>query len=568
MTFASDLPPVITLMCARLQRGILLVVCSHAIAAIGLGCGTSSDDTLVASVCVDPPRGPLVQWFSDVTRASGIDFEYTSANYKGGGLAVADLDGDGLPDVVASRRDGGLAVFRNRGSFKFELDPDTGLDPTLAIQAIAAGDLNNDGHPDLVLAGSNVAYVMLNAGDGTFQEASRLTNSGSTEAVLLVDVDGDGRLDIYLSNYDLVTPSLSSNVLYMQRDGFVFENVVVQGATSGMKETWATTAFDIDDDGHIDLYLANDTLLADYGRPVPGNATTSNLTPDQLFHNEGSLTAIGVEHLAEATDRTVQFLDIATPMGLGTPRSSMGGLLADFNQDGRLDLFVPNLGAKKLFIRSPDGGFVDGAAAFGVQGIQRSNDVCLPDTDDPNCLMLSWSAALSDFDLDGNDDLLVVNGINYMGQSPPPPLLYKRDATLVYQEVSSEIGCFDARGMVVTDLDGDGDQDVLLTQTNGPLIVYENRSHPQPSQWLNVRLHGTVSSRDGNGAVVTAYLKSGHEVMRVIGAGGVINSSSPPEAFFGLGGDIVESVVVQWPSGRRSEAQYPGGGIVEISEPE
>ena len=484
--------------------------------------------------------------FADVTRASGISFEYASADFKAGGLGVVDLDGDGLPDVIASRRDGGLAVFRNRGSFEFESDTSTGLDPTLAIRAIAAGDIDNDGDEDLVLAGSNVAYVMLNAGDGTFQEAQRFTNSGSTEAVLLVDIDGDGRLDIYLSNYDFVTPSLSSSVLYVQRDGFVFDSMI-----EGSAATWATTAFDVNGDGRPDLYRANDTLLGDFGRPVPGVDTTTTLAPDQLLINDGAL----------------QFTDIASSVGLATPRSSMGGLLGDFDEDGRLDLYVTNLGAKKLFLRASDGSFVESAAAFGVEGIARVNAVCPIGTDDPNCLMLSWTAALSDFDLDGYDELLVVNGINYPNQPPPPPLLFKRGADVVYHEVSSEIGCIDARGLVVTDLDGDGDQDVLVTPNNGPLVVYENRGHPASSSWLNVKLRGRSGNRDGIGAVVTAHFASGRDVMRVVGSGGMINSSAPAEAFFGLGRDAITELVVQWPSGRLSDVHDPGHGVVDVVEP-
>ena len=527
----------------RYMRVFFLIAC---IATSG-ACGDTSDsDPPVASMCADPPRGPLVARFSDVTHASGIAFEYASADFKGGGLAVADLDGDGLPDVVASRREGGLEVFRNLGSFKFELDADTELDSRLAIRAIAAGDLDNDGDVDLVLAGTDVAYVMLNNSDGTFAEATRFANSGSTEAVLLVDVDNDGRLDIYFSNYDLGAPSLSSSVLYMQRDGFAFDAMLV-----GTAATWATTAFDVDGDGRPDLYRANDTLLGDFGRPVQGEETTSTLAPDQLMRNDGA----------------PNFSDIASAMGLTAPRSSMGGLLADFNEDGRLDLYIPNLGAKKLFIRASDGSnFVESAAAFGVEGIARVSDECPSGTNQSACLMLSWSAVLSDFDLDGYDELLVVNGINYEGQSPPPPLMFKRGAERTYHEVATDMGCFDARGMIATDLDGDGDQDVLVSQNNGPLVVYETRDRPTESSWLDVKLRGHASNRDGIGAVVTAHMASGRSVMRVIGSGGVINSSSPAEAFFGLGDDVVEELVVQWPAGGRRDVPRPGHGVIVLDE--
>src|SRR4051812_7903283 len=97
--------------------------------------------------------------FSDVTRDSGGDFSYESLDFKGGGLAVADFDGDGRPDIIASRRTGGVGQFRNRGALHFEPVTASGYDATMAATAIAAADLDNDGDPDLVLADIGVARV-------------------------------------------------------------------------------------------------------------------------------------------------------------------------------------------------------------------------------------------------------------------------------------------------------------------------------------------------------------------------------------------------------------------------
>ncbi len=513
-------------------------------------CGGPPEEP-AGSACLDPdpPRGPLMSRFTDVTRAGGIEFEYATPDFKGGGLAVADLDGDGLPEIVAGRRVGGLALFRNRGSRQFEQIVDAGLDASAAVSAIAAVDLDNDGDRDLVLAGPGVAYVMANRGDGSFVEAARFDDSGTTEHVLPVDLDGDGLLDLYFSNHSFTDADARRNRLYLNRGGLQF----AFGGKVGTGLSWTGTALDGDGDGDQDLYVANDTLLGDFGVPDP--AASSPWPVDLLLRNDGP-----------GPDGVPRFTDVAAEAGLSTPRSSMSGVLGDFDGDGRLDLFVTNLGAKKLFLRDPAGRYVESAAALGVAAIDRVNAACGVASGAEECLLLSWSAALTDFDLDGYDELLVVNGVTDPAR-PPPVLMFTRGPELPYREVSPDIACMDARGLVVTDLDGDGDQDVVIARTVGPLAVYENRGQPAAGTWLRVELRGQASNREGVGAVVIAHMASGRLQTKVVAAGGVIHSSSPAEAFFGLGADQVEQVEVQWPSGRRSTVTRPPPGKLLVLEP-
>jgi hypothetical protein len=535
-----------TVNAVRLSRWI------RAVALLGACCG-GCDGAGSCPCCLDPPRGPAFARFGDATHDSGIDFQYDTPDFKGGGLAVADLDGDGLPEIVAGRRIGGLALFRNLGELRFREVDDAGLDPGAAVSAIAVADLDNDGDRDLVLAGPNVAYVMANQGDGTFREAARLEGSGMTEHVLPVDLDGDGLLDLYFSNYWLGIGDYTLNRLYLNRGGLQF----AAGGTAGAGLSWTASALDIDGDGDQDLYVANDTLLADFGRPVATSTSTSILLPDLLLRNDGP-----------GPDGMPRFTDLAAGMGLAEQRSSMGGLLGDFDGDGRLDLYVPNYGAKKLFLRDPTGGYVESAARFGVDAIARRNADCGPDTENEHCLLLSWSTVQSDFDLDGYDELLIGSGETVV-DDPPPVVMLARGPDLPYHEVSPSIDCLDARGMIATDLDGDGDQDVVIGPKQGPLRVYRNLGKPAPGTWLRVELRGQASNREGVGAVVTAHLASGRSVMRVVAAGGVIHSSSPAEAFFGLGSEQsgkIESLEVRWPSGRRSEVIGPVAGSLLISE--
>jgi hypothetical protein len=516
------------------------------------GCGQGGAEPS-GPVCEDPPRGPEMAQFVDVTHASGVDFLYATYDFKGGGLAVVDLDGDGLPDIVAGRRTGGLALYRNLGGLRFQKVTDSGLDDSLAVTAIAAVDLDNDGHRDLVLASTGVAYVMANRGDGTFREAARFDNSGTTEHILPVDLDGDGQLDLYFSNYDY-RETQTQNRLYMNRGGLQF----AFAGTMGEGQSWSATAFDFDGDGDQDLYVANDTLLVDFGRPVSTVPSFSFLPVDLLLRNDGP-----------GPDGVPRFTDVSADMGLAKPRSSMGGLLGDFDNDGVLDLYIPDDGAKKLFLRDAAAGvaagYVESAARLGVNGIVRDNARCGPESDDENCLLLSWSAALSDFDLDGYDELLVVNGETELGRTPPV-LLFARGPDPVFHEVSPSISCLDARGLVVTDLDGDGDQDVVISQKAGPLVIYKNTGKPAPGTWLRVELHGHASNRDGAGAVVTVHMASGRTQVKAVGAGGIIHSAGPAEAFFGLGQDAVEMVEVQWPSGRHTTMTRPPPGSLVLDE--
>jgi enediyne biosynthesis protein E4 len=549
----SRSPPVLG--AAAAAGGALL--CSSAVwptrwllgAAVLGACG-GGDAELAGPACIDPARGPRMDRFADVTAASGIAFEYTAPGFQGGGLAVVDLDGDGLPEIVAGRRHGGLALFVNRGGLRFEERADSGLDPAAAVTAIAAADLDNDGDRDLVLAGAGTVRVMANGGDGRFTEAARLEGAGTTEHVLPVDLDGDGRLDLHLGNHDRLDEGRTQNRLYLNRGGLVFEAVGIVGA--GL--AWTATAFDLDGDGDQDLHVANDTLLADYGGPDP--SPKPPLGPvDLLLRNDGP-----------GPDGVPRFTDVAAELGLGRPRSSMGGLVADFDEDGRLDLYVPDLGANKLFLRDPAGGFVERAAALGLAGTARRNASCDPAAPGTEaCLVLSWSAALADLDLDGYDELLVVNGETSPGD-PPPVLLFARGPDLPYREVSPGLPCMDARGLVATDLDGDGDQDVVIAQKEGPLVVHENRGRPAPGAWLAVTLRGGPSNRDGIGAVVTARLSGGRTVSRVVGAGGTIHTAGPAEALFGLGRATVEAVEVRWPSGTRTSVTAPAPGRLVVEE--
>ena len=490
----------------------------------------------------------------------------------GTGVAIADYDGDGRPDVFVVSKTEQSRLFRNLGGWKFEdTTAKAGISepgkPAGWTQGAAFADVNNDGWLDLYLCRFGVPnQLFINQGDGTFREeaaARGLAVKDASGMAAFCDYDRDGDLDMYLQTNlldSVKAPQGQKDYLFRNRGDGTFEDVTAAAGidaieTAGHSATW----WDYDGDGWPDLYVANDYAV-----------------PDFLYRNNRDGTFTNV--INDATGQT--------------PHSSMGADLGDVNGDGHADLFVADMAAttrekdqrgmakiRALLDSTPHPPgeafqFMRNALLLGTgtvhlrEGAQLAG---LAATD------WTWSVRLEDFDQDGRLDVHVTNGMireyhnadqhqvlmalenpadsrRAMRAAPifaEPNLAYRNEGGLVFRETGAEWGLDQAgvsTGAATGDLDGDGDLDLVLSNyESGPTVL---RNDSDTGHRLMVALRGTVSNRFGVGATVRLRTVAGEQMRTLVLARGYL-SSSEPVLHFGLGRDaVVEELTVEWPSGQ------------------
>jgi hypothetical protein len=485
-------------------------------------------------------------------------FHYTQDVY--GALAVGDVDGDGQDDLIASGQWTFTGVFLGRGNFDFRDGSEQSGLSMVTSRSLALGDLDNDGDLDLVTTERFKLRVFGNDGQAHFTQASEYAAPEvGAEHLLLVDIDNDGLLDVY-GGYP---PNLSSfeptaaNHLFQNRGELQFEDVseAVQLPEDG--KTWASGACDLDGDDDQDIVVANDSLVIDFG-------DYSEPTDDVDLPFNGALINQNAGQRLE---------DRAEQLGLQGPYSSMGVQFEDLDRDGQFEIFISDYGANKLMQGSVDDGYVEVAADFGLDPAHRVNDRCDESLLTADCLLVSWGALFRDFDLDGQDELLVANhqADRSIGQ---PMQLFKRDAAGgMFQEYSLGIPSVPMHALVAADFDADGDLDFAASTVGQGLLVFENTVGDRcEGNWLSVRLEGSSSNRQGLGATVTLEQDDGQQQMRLVTTGGVAHGSLLAEAHFGLGEHQARRLTVHWPNGVDSVLdaeldELPEHSQVTIEEP-
>src|SRR5689334_7299174 len=500
--------------------------------------------------------------------ASGIHWVHENAmspdrylpETMGPGVAFCDYDNDGWADIFmvnSGVRDFYQpktplrnALYKNNrnGTFTDVTDAAGVAGGHDFGMGCAVADYDNDGFPDILVTAYGRCTLYHNNGNGTFTDVTEkagVASPGWTTSAVWFDYDNDGRLDLFLCSF--VEFSLKSNVfcgdnklgkrfyciprvfkptpslLYHNNGDGTFKEVSAgTDIHKALGKALGVVATDINGDGRMDLFVANDTVQ------------------NFLFANRGN----------GKWDEIALAAEVGFSVN-GTPRSGMGVDAADVNGDGRQDLFVANVDQEMFSLYKNDGNefFSDVAAANGVAQATR--------------LLSGWGLKFFDYDNDGMVDLFLANGHpddmieNYSQQVhyKEPLLLFHSDGTKL-TNVSDQAGpafgkMFPARGLAVGDFDNDGRVDVLIGNNGGAPVLLKNNA-VSGNHWIGIRLQGTACNRDGIGAKIT-WSANGARLSRYKSNGGSYLSSHDMREVLGLGTAAkVDWVEITWPqpSGR------------------
>jgi hypothetical protein len=484
----------------------------------------------------------------------------------GCGVAFVDYDGDGWLDVFLVNgttlegfprgQEPVNHLYRNRGDGTFaDVTPQAGLGASGWGQGVCSGDYDNDGREDLYVTYYGQNRLYRNSGGGSFEDVTRRagvydarTRWGTGCAFL--DYDRDGRLDLFAANYidlDLASaptpdsglcrykgipvacgpPGLQGgkNVLYRNKGDGSFEDVSERAGIRGASATYGlgVTTLDFDDDGWLDVYVANDS------------------NPSALYRNRGDGT----------------FEEVAARAGCaysqdGKPQAGMGLAVGDYDRNGALDIFKTNFAG-------------DTSTLYGNTGQGFCEDRTFAAGIGTNTRWLGWGVGFVDLDNDSWLDLFLVNGHVYPevwqlkteAAYKQRKVVYRNLGAGRFEDVSERLGPpvtepKAGRGAAFGDYDNDGDVDVVVNNVHDTPDLFR-LDVAAKNHWLKLKLVGKASNRSAIGARVWCTAGGVRQVDEVRGGGSYI-SHSDLRVHFGLGASPkVDRLEVRWPNGLREE---------------
>lgn len=470
--------------------------------------------------------------FTDQALARGVQYPVQaipqSSGIYGFGVAVADLDGDGSDDLIAvGRLNGQVGVYRNLGTGHFEnRSASSGIDALPQASAIACADLDGDRLPDLVFTQVNQpSRIYRNLGGFAFAPMPLEAHLGApttAKGVSLADIDSDGDLDFYIAAYatsDSPPAPLRSRLL--RNDGAAMVDLAPSLGLDRPARTFLGVFSDIDRDGDQDLYISNDR-----GHLAPLFAA------NELWRNDGGL-----------------FTDISAGSGADVACFSMGIACGDFDGNGFPDFLATNIpapnapvfGVNPLMLGQGDGSFVRAEAEWAVED-----------------LATGWGALFVDIDNDGHLDLYVNHQFspNKLWRNPgfPPALLVPAAGG------ASGPSNHWSYSTAVSDIDGDGDNDLIVSSLGSNLRIFVNNSG-QSLPSARFRLEGAGLNTSAIGARVDARVGP-RTMTRELHAGGVgYLGQNTKELHFGLlAATHLDEATIVFPDGaERTLALVPAG---------
>ena len=497
---------------------------------------------------------------------NGRSTEYYLPETTGAGCAFLDYDNDGWMDIylVNSGKCDFYdpqpplhnALYKNNRDGTFtDVTKKAGVAGGGYGMGVAVGDYDGDGRPDIYVTQYERNILYHNNGDGTFSDVTEkagVAAPGWSSSAVWFDYDNDGKLDLFVCRFvdfdkskntfcgnevtheryyciPRVYPPMRSWLFHNNGDGTFREVSRESGIANVLGKAWGVVATDINNDGWMDLFVANDTVA------------------NFLFLNKknGKFEEVGLDSGVAYSQE-------------GRERSGMGVDSADFDQDGWQDLFVTNVDQEmySIYRNNHDLTFDDKAGPMGIGRTTR--------------LMSGWGLKFFDYDNDGNTDLFVANGhpddkieehSSHVKYKEPLLLFHNNGKTL--ENVSEEAGTvfdedFAARGMAIGDFDNDGAVDVLVAVNNGAPVLLKNEA-AAGNHWLGIKLVGKKANADAIGARITWEAGDLKRSRLKVGGGSYLSSHDPREVL-GIGKRTkIDKLEIRWPQ--------PSGRVETFTDP-
>jgi hypothetical protein len=531
-------------------------------------CGTKQQNNSVSSL-------PLADddFFQEITNEAGIRFIHTIGDSEldniiesvGGGSAFLDFDQDGNIDVFVcngrwvegfskgqtQQTPEGNRLYRNRGDGCFDdVTRKAGVEGHGYGMGVSIGDYNNDGYPDIFISNYGPNELFRNNGNGTFTDVTEKAGVAGgkecTAGAAWFDYDNDSFLDLYVGNYLYFDPNYKyfyapdgfpgpmaydpeKDVLYHNNGDGTFEDVTGKmGITDLDGRAMGVGVADLDEDGYVDVYVANDHTL------------------NYLWHND------------KGTGFTNRGVMSGTAFSQGGEAAvSMSVDFADYSGDGLLDMFVSDDTYCSLYQNRGNGLYSDEGVSSGISMSAAQ--------------FVGWSSSFFDYDNDGDIDITKTNGAlkHLYGQESQ---IFENDGKGKFSDISLKLGKYFSqeyvgRGSCTGDIDNDGDLDLFVTNLNDRCILLRNNKGNQLN-WIELNLKGTASNHDAIGARVRLTSGGRLQIAQKRSTTGYL-SQGDPRLHFGIGkNDNIEHIEIFWPSGTKQVLEnVKANQILTVTEP-